>query len=487
MSEYQDDSSETEEMRTPRAKKQNKLLVFLNNNFGNIFSREHYLYTLTFFVAAIILAILQFFPTSVPLTVGLCISTSLLLTFVIMFVLSNLKGTEDYVIGRNLKKKALTLLILGLISVGLCVLFFLLSMDLPKLYRYDISLPWVFIIISFVWNAIQIFFIRKGLEDISLKIEKMSFNSGKDYEKKTSSANMFLVIGIIVPIVVQVLLLVYLFSNPGAILNNLIIDVFGQMILIGWIGGGSLVIALATFNIYIIHRMSIKHDTPSIFGPMLHMLFWVYILYRSYSFINSAGKTFAIQDIPLGDQIIDALIMVLSLLLLFRGLGKKLSRVSLMSKKNIPFLAYSFALIVIMGKVALLIGVQTGTSFEKVPQALLSTILALLDIGVAILFYFIYIKKIMMYHNYLERDTYSVHEVAGLFNEYTDIIIEDMPRLDGVGVKQAMKDFLVRKEIVHKRESGMETVQAEVEEESREEHELDETPVKQEPDDDDTG
>jgi type IV secretory pathway VirJ component len=172
------------------------------------------------------------------------------------------------------------------------------------------------------------------------------------------------------------------------------------------------------------------------------MLFWIYIAYRAYGFLTTISTAFKSLNgsLPPSDQIIDVILFVLTIFLLFEGIGTKLSRSSLLSKENIPFIAYILATAVVMGTVSM-------TVAYSLPLAAVSAINDIMMMSIAIVYYFIYIKRKLAQQNYLERDNYSLHEIQGIFQEFATTMVSHHSNLDSKDVSEELASFLASKDM----------------------------------------
>jgi hypothetical protein len=409
-------------------------------------------YTIIFFVMALFIAILgireikQTFPN--VLLFALYVATSLVFTFLILFAISSADASAPLVVqGSNLKKLLLFLLIFGL-SVGITVLAFYGSESFPVQYQFETMLPVLYMLIFFGWNVIQIFFIKKGIEDISVKVEQKAFKGETSSEGKKGKGAAFLLLGIIVPAGMLVGVIALLFYDETSSGNILWTHPIGQVVFIVWIAAMVLLLGTSSFNALVLYRQTVKHETPSVFSSLAHMLFLIYIFFRSYQFINALGKAFQnpSQSMSWANDLLDAVFMVLTLLLLFKGLGSKLSRASLFNKNNLPFMTFLFSTVVIMGNMVLVLGINVGGTTTQLPQAVVSAINGFMMMAVAMVYYFFYLKRALMQRDQLEKDNYTLHEVQKLFVEYTDTIAGKFA-MEKAGLHSEMERFLLSNEI----------------------------------------
>lgn len=430
----------------PRSKAAEQLLRFLNDNFSNVFSSTHWVYTLCFFTMALFIAVLRFVPGS--LLLALYVATSLVFNFFLLFVFSSHDAMAPLVLKGTGMKKLLVFAIFFGISIGITALAFYASKGFPIQYQFDTMLPVVYMLIFFGWNFIQIFFIKKGFEDISAKVEQKIFKEETSLEGKKDKGIAFLLLGIAAPagmLVGVIALLFYDADSAGYLLWN---HPIGQVIFIGWMAGMVILLGASSFNALVLYKQTVKHETPSVFSSFIHMLFLVYILFRSYQFINGMGKAIQnlYQEMPWADNLLDAIIMVLTLLLLFKGLGSKLSRASFFNKSNLPFITFLFSTAVIMGNMVLILGIQVSGSTVQLPQPLVSAINGFIMMAVSMAYYFLHVKRALMARNQLEKDTYSMHEIQSLFLEFTDTIAGRYT-MEKAGLHSEMERFLLAHEI----------------------------------------
>ncbi|MHA1369649.1 MAG: hypothetical protein ACTSWN_09195 [Promethearchaeota archaeon] len=429
-----------------------KLYDFMNENFSNVFSREHWVYTVIFFLFSIFLAFLQLFQKSnsdILAKVSLFVSATLVVTYYFMFMIVSL-GHEKYILHcRNWQKVVVFLVMFGssLILIGLG---YYITRDFPVQYRFEIAVPFLYVAIFFAWNFIQIFYIRKGFEDIAFKIEEQAYKPKMKPRSKVFISAAHHIFAIIIPFIGQAVLLIYLTLYDESFMKNLVIDnTFGQIIYFSWALSSFILLGLGSAYLYMLYRSTIRHDTPSVFAPAMHLLFWIYILFRGFCFINAIQKAFAFEKLSYYTVIVDALIMIISLFLLFKGLGKKLSRVSLFTKNNLPFIAYLFATIIVMGQISLILGVlNSGTFPIQVPLPIISATSNLMMMSIAIIYYFLYLKRKLMQENYLEKDTFMTHEVIKFLSEYNQIIKNNLEILDEGFVDSTLKNYLLEKNLV---------------------------------------
>ena len=288
------------------------------------------------------------------------------------------------------------------------------------------------------------------MENVSDAVQVKAFAKKQAPAEKESVSKLYLIISIVVPIAVLAAFIIYIFMGFMGSSVSYFSQLWnestgiGSLIFVGWLIGMGAVFVLGAFNIVMLHKRTVKHDTPSIVGPFLHMLFWVYIAYRAYGFITSVSNAVANLGVPPSDFVIDLILFVLTIIFLFEGIGATQSRTSMLTKENVPFVAYIFATAVVMGTVSMTI--ESSIAFH-IPMAVVSAINNIMMMSIAIVYYFSYLKRKLAQENYLERDNYSLHEIQGMFQEFASTMVSRHPTLNSGDVSQDLTAFLTSKDM----------------------------------------
>ncbi|MHA1847861.1 MAG: hypothetical protein ACTSXU_09470 [Promethearchaeota archaeon] len=374
-----------------------KLYKIMNENFSNIFSKEHRIYTLIFFVSVSFLVVLGFFKSNALINVvAIGIASSIALTFTLLFILSNIQEFNSLLLKSREKAKFGIFLFILLISSSIYILIYYLF---QSFLSFDITeiLQLIYVFIFFGWNMIQIFYIKKGFESISIKVEQKvykGFEKEENHLKKIDNATFpFLALSIITPFIMLSSIILLFLSYPGGNISHLTNNLSGTFLFFIWVVLMYLYLAWASFHLIKIHVQCTRMWKPTIFAPFQHMLLNIYIIYRSYSFIKAMNKFHAGKTIDIGDNILDAIILIASLLLIFKGLGNKLKRFSFLNQHNIPFMSFSITTLIIVGRMVMVLVFLPGDLTVSSSQALATAINNLLMTLVAMLFYAIYLRK----------------------------------------------------------------------------------------------
>lgn len=395
-----------------------RILDLVNTQFANIFSETHWPYTVIFFVCAMFIAMLRFFPGPVTLLVGIFITVTLAISFGFMFAFSNIpRLATPITTGRPRRKVAMFGIFTG-VATGTTVILFAAGEQLPPQYRPSLVLPVLFSIVFFAWNLIQIFFIARGLYAVSFKAEAAAFKGIDATGVKESKGRLVLVLAVVAPFAGLGGLVAAFLSGAVTSMNALVANPVGQLVFVAWLAAMILVIAVASLHATATFNATVKHETPSVVAPVVHLLFFTYILFRSYGFMNALSKALTSTEISFVDNLTDAAILVLTLLLLFKSLGSKLGKSSVFTKTNLPFITYAFVIVVVMGTMSLQLGITSGPVTIQLPQAWVNAINNLGMMAVAIVYYFLHVRHKLAQEGYLERDAYSAHEVEVLIDEF---------------------------------------------------------------------
>ena len=152
-----------------------KIQDFLDKHFHRIFNNSHFLYTIIFFLSALLIALISLIQNQAIGNFILFLATTFSLTFIFLMFEGLIPQLEKYLFSAEKKfdrRKILFFLINFFISLALILPYFLFSTDIDiDFLRWNITLPVIFIIVYFGWNLSQIFFLRIGFENISVKTE----------------------------------------------------------------------------------------------------------------------------------------------------------------------------------------------------------------------------------------------------------------------------------------------------------------------------
>ncbi|MGV9203451.1 MAG: hypothetical protein ACOC44_05445 [Promethearchaeia archaeon] len=399
-----------------------KLKEIIDENFHKIFNESHLLYTLIFFLSALIISLISLLEVGNIGNIVLFLATTISLTFLFLMVFSRIPQLEDYFFSteKRFDRHKLYMFLLCLApSLVIMILYFALgaSADLPvEFLGWDLLLPPILIIIYFGWNIIQILFIKTGFEEISLSVNNKVMPSDIDRQKQITVMIVLLVIALIIPILMQIGSLYGLWDIFAPEEGEDPQDPFYWFM--AWNVGMFIIIAITSIWLILLSIKSKRNETPNIFSPMFYILIWIIIWYRSFNFIRTFSSEIEAGGTDIFSAVGDILLLVFTAIMVLRSLGGKISTSTFISENNLPFLLYAFTLLYIEGQIILLTGAGqlTGVFSDTNQIKMVTNFLVLL---VTLFFYLWYSKYILERKNLIMRSHYTREEVIFVLGRYT--------------------------------------------------------------------
>ncbi|MFO8020436.1 MAG: hypothetical protein R6U96_17575 [Promethearchaeia archaeon] len=399
-----------------------KLKEIIDKNFHKIFSDSHFLYTIIFFLSALIISLISLLDIANIGNIVLFLATTIALTFLFLMVFSRIPQLEDYFFStenRFDRNKFYIFLLCLVPSIVIMILYFTLggSADLPvEFLGWDLLLPPILIIIYFGWNIIQILFIKTGFEEISLKVNNKAMPSDIDSQKQNTVMIIFLVIALIVPVIMQVGSLWGLWDLFAPENGNDPGEPFYWFM--AWNVGMFIIIAVTSYWLTNLTIKSKRNETPNIFSSIFYILIWILIWYRSFNFIRHLSGEIETGATDIFSAVGDVLLLVFTAIMVLRSLGSKIGTSKFISENNLPFLLYAFTLFYIEGQVILLTGAGQLTGvFSNTSQ--ISMVTNFLVLVVTLIFYLWYSRYILERRNLIMRSHYTRAEVIFVLGRYT--------------------------------------------------------------------
>ncbi|TXT59178.1 MAG: conserved membrane protein of unknown function [Promethearchaeota archaeon] len=470
------------ESSTEKEEKQSKIQEFLDKHFFKIFNPSHLLYTLLFFISAIIISLLSLVPNTGDIILFLAVSFSL--SFIILTVMGMIPQLHDFLFSteKNLdKNKIFGFLIAYGISFVIVLLYFIFgpSSNLSiQFFGWDILLPSLLVLIYFGWNVIQIFFLKTGFDDIAVKANHKLVSKEEDSTFSEIISWTFLVLAIATPVLIQIGGLfgfLPFFTPPQGEPQ----DPFYWFI--GWNVGMFITMAITTWRLVTLFLKSKKNDTPNVYSSIFYILIWLIIWYRSFSFINSFRGEVQATGIDVISQITDILLMVATAILVLRGLGGKLEGSTIFNANNIPFFLYAFTLLYIEGQVILITGagLLEGVFVNQDQVSMVSNFLTFI---ISVAFYLWYSEYSLQRKGLIRRSSFIPSEVVEVLREYRNYLQEQQIIKAGKMDDEEFQAFLekknlstrdleAKKEIDEKKEAELKTMRQEGIKEEKEDFE----------------
>ena len=429
----------------------------IDDFFHKIFSPNHLIYTVVFFLVIITITLLSFSPSPNLGNAILFFATTFSLAFIILMIIGIFPQSHPYLLSSDKKfepKKIVTLAISLGISFIITLIYFLLgsSSQLPiQFLGWDFILPSLFIVIYFGWNLIQIFFLRILFEDFAIKSnDKIILNEGK-VKKNEYKGIIFLIISITIPILIQLgtyfgFLSFFEPLNPSDPIDSL-------YWFYGWNIVMYIIIFLISWRLIALFIKSVKNGTPNVFLSIFHILIWFYIWYKSFSFIYSFRTAIQNLGIDIFRVLIDILLMTFTAILVLKGLGDKLYRFKIFNPNNISFFLFAFTILYIEGQVIMILGAGSisGTYTSRSQINLVNNFLILL---VTIIFYWWYSEYVLERKGLIFKKYFKKEEVIGIVKDFKSYL-ENTGALSSDKISEwEFENFLTKKKLSGKAKSN---------------------------------
>jgi len=447
-----------EEKPKPKSKFIIKVQELLDKYFYRIFNESHLLYTIIFFISAILIALISLIPNWGDLILFLATTISLAFIFLMFFglipKLNDFLFSTDKRFDRN---KIFGFLIAFGISFVIILVYFLLGHSTQSSIQFlgwDLILPTIFIIIYFGWNIIQIFFLKVGFEDLSIKINNKVLTKFELSERKEYIAIAFLILGLAAPILMQIGTFYGFWSyfapvNQGDPLDNL-------YLYIGWNVVVFIIIGITSWRLINLHLRSKKNETPNVFSSMFYIFIWLIIWYRVFSFTNALRGATQPTGTDVIMAILDVLLMVATAILVLKGLGDKVYTSRIFNVNNMPFFLFAFTFLYIEGQIIMITGGGSLPGFftDRNQVNLISNFLMLI---ITVFFFIWYSEYVLERKGLIMRKRYNQEEVILIVSDFKKYL-EDNEALDinKIGDKE-FQDFLQVKKLKIKGLKPLET------------------------------
>ncbi|MFX1269889.1 MAG: hypothetical protein ACFFAK_18165, partial [Promethearchaeota archaeon] len=343
------------------------------------------------------------------------------LTYLILMFISMIPQMEAQIFSKERKHTIKKLTIL-MITFGICLILILIyfffgsSSQIPvQFLGWDIILPYSCVIIYFGWNLIQIFFIRKIMVSISNKANDILITRNRESNISRIYSYVFLTIGLILPIVFQL-------STYFGLLNYFEIQSPGDSLEpIYWFNGWNIamyiIIIITSYKVINLFIKSIKNETPNVFSSLFYIFIWLYLWYRSFSFIWSFRRVTEIHGFDFFRVVIDILLMILTAILVLKGLGGKLFRFKIFTPNNLSFFLFAFTILYFEGQIIMIIGAGS-ISGTYASQSQISLVNNFLIILITVIFYWWYSEFILERNNFIFKENFKQEEVISLIKDF---------------------------------------------------------------------
>lgn len=373
-----------------------KIQDILDRHFHSIFNNSHFLYTICFLVALLIISIMSFIQgagDAIILLATLFSSTFLLFMFEGLILpldkyLFSIEKKVDY-------RKGMYFTINLIISLILVVPYFVYgnsSQLVIQFLGWDVILPVFYLIMYFGWNLVQILYLRIGFEQISETVNNKVSDRYSSSKKKEATCLVILMVAILIPFLMQLATLsIYLplFTPPTGDPVDPLVWFIGYNVFV------FLLMVVTVWRLFTLHLRSKKNGSVNAFSSIFYILIWIIIWFRSFSFINTLQNVVqGSLSLDITTRLIDVLLMVITTIIVLRGLGEKVYDSVLFNKNNMPFFLFSFTLLYFVGQIIMITGAGnlTGIFADRNQINLINNFLIII---VTVIFYWVYSENVL--------------------------------------------------------------------------------------------
>ncbi|MFX1353993.1 MAG: hypothetical protein ACFFGP_08545 [Promethearchaeota archaeon] len=421
--------------------------VSLKASFHSLFSISHIVYTALFFIILMIITILILFPRVGIGNVVLYIIISFALSYTILMILGIFPQLDRHLFSKD-KRSTIKKLIIVIIVFGLSSLLILQyfqfgssSQLFIQFLGWDIILPYLCIIIYFGWNLVQIFFIRKIFDNIATKVNEKTMVDRTNSERNKITSYIFLGVGIFLPILLQLITyfgLINYFEPQSPWFN-------------GWNICMYIIIAFTSYRLIFLFIKSIRNETPNAFSSVFYIFIWFYLWYRSFSFIWSFRSATTITvGLDIFRIITDIFLMILTAIMVLKGLGDKLAKFKIFNQNNLPFFLFAFTILYFEGQIIMIMGAGSIPYGTYTSQPQINLVNNFLIILITLIFYWWYSEFILERKNYIFKENFKQEEVISLMKDFKDYL-ESTGALEIGKINDfEFRDFLRKKKLREK-------------------------------------
>jgi len=430
-------------------KKKVKFLERLNTMFHKIFETSHLIYTIFFIIVIIVISFMSFSNNGGDLVLFFATMTSLM--FLILTFMGIFSKLDPYLFSKernNFARKLFALMFgIGISLVIISIYFFFgSSAQIPvQFLGWDIFLPNTYVIIYFGWNLVQIFFIRISFENTATKVNNIMIKQEEPNLNRNKIISMiFTIIAILLTILIQLstyFATISLFEPTSP--SDSSISLFWFQ---GWNIFMYLLIILVSYRLYQLHLQSIKNETPNVFSSVFHILIWIIIWYRSFSFIYSfmsVTNSFGVDALRI---FLDIILMIMTSIIVLRGLGANIYRFKLFNPNNLPFFLFAFTILYVEGQVIMIIGGGSISGLYS-SRGQINLVNNFLILFITVIFYWWYSKFTLEKNNLIFKKFYNQMEVVHIVYDFKDYL-ENTGALEFKKVNEKeINQFLKKKKI----------------------------------------
>lgn len=409
-----------------------KLNRFLDKHFHQIFNNSHFLYTIIFILSVLLIALLSFIPNSGIGNTILFLATTFSLTFLFLMFEGLIPQLNRYLFSsekRFDRLKVICFMINFFISFLLILLYFLTSPSTQLTVQFlgwDITLPVIFITIYFGWNLVQIFYLRIGFDDLSIKVnEKIELKYGISKKKRLIEI-ILLASALIIPFLIQL-------GTFLGFLPKFLPQAGDPPEPLIWYAGSNIIILvfmiITSWRVITLFLRSRKINKSNSYCSIFYVLIWFIIWFRSFSFfIALQGIVQATSKLEIIARLIDILLMLITAFMVLRGLGNKIYDSMIINTNNMPFFLFSFTMLYIEGQIIMITGAGslTGVFADRNQITLINNFLIII---ITVSFYWWYSEYSLERKGFIIKKRFYPEDVAVIINDFKTFL-ENRDALD---------------------------------------------------------
>jgi len=402
-----------------------KIQEIIDKQFHSIFNNSHFFYTVIFLVSLLLISLMSLIQGAGNAI--LFIATLFSITFLLLMVQGLIPALDKYLFSTEKRwdrNKGFCFLVNIIISLCIVIPYFVLGSSSQiqlQLLGWDAILPVSYLIIYFGWNLVQIFYLKNGFNEISENVDEKVEEKSSSSKKKDSTCLILLVVAIAIPILIQLGLLLGFIANfipqGGASVDPLLMFIGYNMFIF-------FLIIITAWRLATLHLRSKKNESINAFSSMFYILIWIIACFRSYSFINTfQNLAQASTSLDIITRLIDGLLMIITTIIVLRGLGEKVYDSVVFNKNNMPFYLFAFTTLYFVGQIVMITGAgNLPPIFANRNQInLLNNFLIIL---ITVIFYWFYSEMILEKKGLIIKKRFYPEDVTLVIKDFKQVLEE---------------------------------------------------------------
>jgi len=422
-----------------------KVQAVLDKYFHKIFNNSHFFYTIIFLFSSLLISLLSLIDNPIVGNLILFLATVLAITFILLMFEGLVPQLNKYLFGPEKKFdkwKLIFFIVNFFISFFIILPYFLMGTSTNLTIQFlgwDVILPALFIVIYFGWNLGQIFFLRRGFDDISDKVNDRVIEKFGSSKKKESINIIFLFLALMVPILIEFGTFFGFLPEyaPGG--DRTLFIACSLVIL--------LILIITSWRLITLYHRSRKNNSTNSFSSIFYLLIWILLWFRTFSFFNALlNITQASTETDITTGLIDILLLVFTAIMVLRGLGQKVYDSFLFNSNNMPFFLFAFTVLYIEGQIIMITGAGSLTGiFANRNQ--INLVNNFLNIILIVIFYWWYSEHSLERKGFLIKKHFYPEDIVSILNDFEEFLVKNDALIpDKIG-DDKMDEFLRSKNI----------------------------------------